>query len=409
MSSDYQRSLGRKIALHRKRRGLSQKEFAALLDRSEAWLSQVERGVRRIDRMTVLEKIADVLGVPVSELAAEAPIMAVVADGAPAVAQRLRLVLSSAHSLKAFLAQEDSPAEVPALRAEVERAWSLTHQGDFSGLADLSEGLVPRLESAARSTVETDRAESFRLLAVMYQACGAALANMGESDVAWIAVDRAVAAADRAGDPLLMAACEFRLSVLFLGARHFEQAAIVSGSAADALEPMQGSGRVEAAALRGALTLQRAVAAARLNLAEDAYAYLRQARELAEHVGAGRNDYNTEFGPANVSLHEVSVAVDLGDAGIALRAAQGVEVSGLSAERQARFRIDLARAYAQRRQVTEAVSALLTARELAPQLTGALPVVKQLAADLLVMDPERSEELRVLAGEAVWPGAGAGI
>ncbi|MEV8068750.1 hypothetical protein AB0P32_21890 [Streptomyces sp. NPDC085995] len=78
--------------------------------------------MRRIDRMTVLEKIADVLGVPVSELAAEAPIMAVVADGAPAVAQRLRLVLSSAHSLKAFLAQEDSPAEVPALRAEVERA-----------------------------------------------------------------------------------------------------------------------------------------------------------------------------------------------------------------------------------------------------------------------------------------------
>ncbi|NEA45494.1 helix-turn-helix transcriptional regulator [Streptomyces sp. SID10815] len=408
MSGDYPQSLGRRIAAHRKRRGLSQKEFAALLERSEAWLSQVERGVRRIDRITVLEKVADVLGVPVGELAAEAPIMAAAAEGAPAVAHRLRLVFSSAHSLKAFLAHEDLPAEVPAVRAEVERAWSLTHQGDLSGLADLLEELVPRLESAARSAAEADRTELFRLLAVMYQACGAALANMGEPDVAWVAVDRAVAAAEHAGDPLLMAACEFRLSVLFLGARRFEQAAMVSGSAAEALRSMEASGQIEAVALRGALTLQRAVAAARLNLADDAYAHLRRARDLAERVGDGRNDYNTEFGPANVSLHEVSVAVDLGDAGIALRAAQGVDASGLSAERQARLRIDLARAYAQRRHVAEAVSALLEARELSAQLTGALPVVRQLTADLLLMDPSYADDLWMLAGQVGLPGPGTG-
>ncbi|WP_326808278.1 hypothetical protein OHB04_24075 [Streptomyces sp. NBC_01775] len=36
---------------------------------------------------------------------------------------------------------------------------------------------------------------------------------------------------------------------------------------------------------------------------------------MAERVGPGRNDYNTEFGPANVSLYEAAVAVDLGDGG----------------------------------------------------------------------------------------------
>ena len=76
LSADYEKALGRKIAFNRKRRGLSQKEFAGLLGRSEAWVSQVERGVRRIDRMTVLEKVADVLDLPVAELAAEAPIVA---------------------------------------------------------------------------------------------------------------------------------------------------------------------------------------------------------------------------------------------------------------------------------------------------------------------------------------------
>ncbi|MGW3022746.1 helix-turn-helix domain-containing protein [Streptomyces sp. NPDC001221] len=399
MSTEYQKALGRKIAFNRKRRGLSQKEFAGLLGRSEAWVSQVERGVRRIDRMTVLEKVADVLEVPIAELAAEAPLVASVTEGEPPGASRLRLVLSAAHSLKAVLSRQDASPDVPALRAEVDRAWSLTHQGNYADLAELLEGLVPRLESATRSVSESERPELFRMLAVMYHTCSGALANMGEPEAAWIAVDRAVVAAERANDPLLMAAGEFRLSLVFLGARHFDQAAQVSGSAAEALRPLADSGQVEAVALRGALTLQRAVAAARLNLADDAYGYLREAREMGEQVGDGRNDYNTEFGPTNVALHEVAVAVDLGDAGVALRAAQTVDASGLSAERQTRFQIDLARAYAQRRQVTDAVSALLAARELSPELVRALPMVKQLIADLLTMSQPPSEELRALAGE----------
>ncbi|KDN75401.1 DNA-binding protein [Streptomyces olindensis] len=399
MSTEYQKALGRKIAFHRKRRGLSQKEFAGLLGRSEAWVSQVERGVRRIDRMTVLEKVADVLEIPVAELAAEAPIVASIAEGEPPGASRLRMVLSAAHSLKAVLAPQNASPDVPALRAEVDRAWSLTHQGNYADLAELLEGLVPRLEAATRSAAEAERPELFRLLAVMYHTCSGALANMGEPEAAWIAVDRAVVAAERANDPLLMAAGEFRLSLVFLGARHFEQAAQVSGSAADALRPLAESGQIEAVALRGALTLQRSVAAARLNLADEAYGYLRDAREMAEQVGDGRNDYNTEFGPTNVGLHEVAVAVDLGDAGVALRAAQAVDESGLSAERQTRFQLDVARAYAQRRQVADAVSALFRARELSPEMVRALPLVKQLAADLLTMAQPPSEELRTLASE----------
>jgi tetratricopeptide (TPR) repeat protein len=398
LSTEYEKALGRKIAFNRKRRGLSQKEFARLLDRSEAWVSQVERGVRRIDRMTVLEKVADVLDIPIAELAAEAPIVASVAEGEPPGASRLRLVLSAAHSLKAILGQHEPP-DVSALRAQVDRAWSLTHEGNYADLAELLEQLVPCLEAAVRSALEDERPELFRLLATMYHTCSAALANMGEPEAAWIAVDRAVVAAERANDPLLMAAGEFRLSIVFLGARHFDQAAQASGSAADALAPMAESGRIEAVALRGALILQRAVAAARMNDADAAYAYLRQAREMAEQVGRGRNDYNTEFGPTNVGLHEVAVAVDLGDAGVALRAAEGVDASGLSSERQTRFQIDIARAHAQRRQVGAAVAALLKAREFSPEMVRVMPRVKQLVSDLLTMSQPPSDQLRALANE----------
>src|SRR4029453_8610131 len=61
-------TLGQRIAHHRRRRGLSQVKFAELLDRSESWISQVERGTRTIDRLSVLGEVARVLDVPANEL-----------------------------------------------------------------------------------------------------------------------------------------------------------------------------------------------------------------------------------------------------------------------------------------------------------------------------------------------------
>jgi transcriptional regulator with XRE-family HTH domain len=40
---------GQRIARARRRRGLSQAALAGLAGRSESWLSQVERGLRRVD------------------------------------------------------------------------------------------------------------------------------------------------------------------------------------------------------------------------------------------------------------------------------------------------------------------------------------------------------------------------
>ena len=80
---NYQKALGRKIAAERRRRGLSQPELARMIDRSVAWVSQVERGVRKVDRMSVLEALAAALDVPLAELAAEAPVVAAVTEESP--------------------------------------------------------------------------------------------------------------------------------------------------------------------------------------------------------------------------------------------------------------------------------------------------------------------------------------
>src|SRR4051794_14943828 len=61
--------IGDRIRIYRRRRGLSQKELAGLIARSESWLSQVERGVRSVDRFSVLVDIAQVLKTNVQTLA----------------------------------------------------------------------------------------------------------------------------------------------------------------------------------------------------------------------------------------------------------------------------------------------------------------------------------------------------
>ena len=54
-------SVGERIAIYRRRRGLSQLALANMIGRSEAWLSQVERGIRHVDRVSVLIRLAQVL------------------------------------------------------------------------------------------------------------------------------------------------------------------------------------------------------------------------------------------------------------------------------------------------------------------------------------------------------------
>src|SRR6202007_793973 len=130
-----------------------------MIDRSVAGVSQVERGVRKVDRMSVLETLATALEMPLAELAAEAPLVAAVHEEPPG-AGGLRLLLSGVYSLKAMLNGHHVPS-LADLRAKVERAKDLRHAGHYTDLTDLLNDLIPDLESAARAVPETQRSEAF--------------------------------------------------------------------------------------------------------------------------------------------------------------------------------------------------------------------------------------------------------
>ncbi|MBE8518138.1 helix-turn-helix transcriptional regulator [Amycolatopsis sp. H6(2020)] len=378
--ADADAELGRKIAFHRSRRGLSQRELAPLISRSEAWLSQVERGVRPAKSLDVLERIAAVLEVPLAELAPSAPTAA--AQVRPAHATPLRLLLSANFALRAVLGRPPEP-DLEALRAGADQVWILAHESRYEELVELLETLLPRLEAAAGGS---ESPEVFALLARSYHACAAALAKLQQFDAAWVAADRAISDAGRTGDPLLMAEGAFRLTLVFQGAQQLDQAEHTATTASAALEGLVEQGIPEALSVYGALTLQLAIVAARTERAEEAWRKLDRAREIASQLGEDRNDYHTEFGPTNVALHEVAVAVDLGDAGEAIRRAAIIDASALSAERRGRLLIDVARAWTQRRNVERALAFLEDAEMVAPEQVYNHRFVHTMVRDLARMN-----------------------
>jgi len=392
MAAEDPKEFGRRVAFLRKKLGYSQAEFARKVDRSETWLSQVERGARQIDRMSVLERLAEALDVSVTDLAPEKPAVLALAEK-PSAASELALTLASNHALRAML-NPPSAVDLADVEQRAARAWELTHAASYDALADLLDDLVADVETAERQATGDELTRARRARARVYLAAGGALVKLGEFGAAWVAIDRAATSADLIEDALLLAECAFRLTIAFQAARRFDMAFRVADTAVTALSGLVAVDNPDPAAfaLFGALHLQLAVAAARTGDADGAYRYLTGAHAAAEHVGDDRNDYNTEFGPTNVELHEVAVAVELGDAGRALRVADRLDAGHLSAERQGRLLIDVAAANAQLRRTDAVIETLIQGLTVSPEQVASHARARALVADLL---REHGDDARV--------------
>lgn len=392
--------LGERIAYYRRRRGLSQVKLAGLLGRSESWLSQVERGVRSIDRISVLTQVATALNVPVTELSPD-PLLQREEAAEHSTVHAIRMALSRHDALRGIFGSRElaRPAGSPAeLEAGAERAWELTHASRYKELEELLPTLIAEAEVSARRLPAARRKAAFRSLAMTYQATAAVMAKLREVDAGCVAGERSIAAAEQADAPLLAAAGAFRIAHAFLSGNRPEEALESARSAAAVLEPSVVDGPPEMVAIWGALNLAGAVAATRSAQENIARECMRNAEDAARRLGADRNDFHTEFGPTNVTLHAVSIAVELGDAGEAIRRAATIDASKLSTERRARFLIDVARAYAQRRKVIETVGAVEEAEALAPEQVRSHPFVHEMVRDLLRGERRRVQpELRALA------------
>jgi transcriptional regulator with XRE-family HTH domain len=273
-------SVGERIAIYRRRRGLSQLALANMIGRSEAWLSQVERGLRHVDRVSVLIRLAQVLKVTVEDLIGQPLSLAPNGGIEFRAIPTLRAALTDYEVIPATfgIALGEGPVrDLPSLRRNVDQANRLYQAAHYDEAGLLCSRLIGEAQRATRELTGDDRRGAFRVLAETYHITAKTLNKVGETELAWIAAERS-RPRNGAEVPLLLAAGAYHLGHVFLRATQVEQAAGVAMTAARALEPGLATATPEHLSAWGALHLTALIAVARQDDRVTVRQLLREAR-----------------------------------------------------------------------------------------------------------------------------------
>jgi hypothetical protein len=130
--------------------------------------------------------------------------------------------------------------------------------------------------------------------------------------------------------------------------------------------------------LRSAILAARAAKTSGPGYAQEAWAHVDAAREVAARIGADRDDYGLAFGPSNVAQHEVAVAVEMEEGQEAVRRSRAVRLGpAVPAARRGHHYIDLARGYVMAGDYAGGLRCLQEARRIVPQQTRHHPMVRE--------------------------------
>jgi transcriptional regulator with XRE-family HTH domain len=186
-------SIGERIAAYRRRRGLSQAALAGLVGRSESWLSQVERGVRSVDRLSVLLDMAKVLHVEVEALTGRPWQYAPNGGTTPVDLDAVRQYFARYDHLLGV--EPDQHLDVPGLRASAADAHARYQAANYESVIAGLPALLHSADALARSTNGSDRRELLLAYVSVYVVAAKLLTKMGAGDLAMLASDRSATAA----------------------------------------------------------------------------------------------------------------------------------------------------------------------------------------------------------------------
>jgi transcriptional regulator with XRE-family HTH domain len=362
-------SLGERIAWYRRRRGMSQEVLAGLVGRTTDWLSKIENGRIELDRLSVIKALADALDVQLADLIGEPSLM----DWTPDIQGRtvpvLREALMNYRQITPLLGplNADDVPDLSTLRADVADAWTYYQQSQYAKATRHLPGLLAQAHVAAQEYQGDDQLTAHALLAMTYQGAAMVLAKVGEQDLAWIAAERGLTAAQASGDPIITGSLFRSLAHCLLSNGKYEPAVQLVRSAADYLEPGLTDATHAYLSVYGTLFLAGSVAAARAQDRDTTRDFINEADHAARILGQDANHMWTAFGPTNVAIHRVGAAMEFGDVQIALDQGPHIDARALPVERQVRHTLEMARAYHIHNQRDDALSAVLDAERLAPE------------------------------------------
>lgn len=386
-----------------------QAEALALPDTAQVFLSELgvtasasgiawEAYMAWLTRRMLLKQSAAVTALPMlganSSAVRSTPVLAVppVASWASPIYEA---VLSPTDAARSAAVEND----IPRLRRATDAVMQVSLSSDYAQLAQTLPKLIGQAELVSLTARDADHVLLHRLLSDIYATAGWTLIKADSPAAAWIAAQRAVLAAEQIEDTFRAAAATRCLSEVHMRARSFEEAGRTAFLAATYLDTAHSQERATMLCLRGAALLSAAAAAARRGDGREAYTALNAAAACGAELKQDRSDLATVFGPTNVAIHQVAVAVELGNARAALRHIPMVKLNQMPkqlTERRARFLIDVARSHVQLQNDTAALDALLQAEEITPDELRHHRLTHEVLRNLLTRE-RRSSGVRALA------------
>jgi transcriptional regulator with XRE-family HTH domain len=307
MDDELERTFGERVRFARQGNHQTQAIVAGLSGITTDYLYQIERG-KKLPALPVAVELARVLRVPLSTLLGE--------SSSPS--QRMQPLEAGAaiHQAMTWAPSTDQCMDASELHSQVKSAWGTWQSSErrYSRLAHELPSLITATEQLRRTTNGADpavRREVQRCAADLYGLVRTVAKRVGRVDLALLAADRGVAAAETAGDPVRQAAAYWNLAHVLLAQGHPEGAEAVALRAAERVAP-HAPDNLDALAVQGSLQLVAAMASVRLGKPWVARDRVRAVTPLAQRTGE-RNICWTAFGPTNVAIFAVSVEVEAGD------------------------------------------------------------------------------------------------
>ena len=352
---------GARIRFWRLKRGLSQKALAELSGMTQGYVSQVETGLKEIDKRSTWIKLAAALQVSVAELVnvpgPESPELSTAETTIPAIRAALNL---------ARMGEEVEPgrslAQVRAAVAGLPPIWKAAR---YDRLSLLMPDLLTDLYALSNARDEQTQRAALRMLVETMHCATSTLRHLRCGDLAMIAADLGHSAALRLDEPVWRGVSDY-VRMLSLPAESKPLTRRLAVEAADRLTAVEPSS--EAQQVAGMLHLSAAYSAASAEKLDETEDHLAEARRLAAETGEG-SFATMQFGPTNVAFWDTSIAVAVGEGGRVREIGQDLDPTAIDSDtRLAAYFIDYGRGLAQtRRHDAEAVSSIIRAERTAPQ------------------------------------------
>ncbi|MFZ3595018.1 helix-turn-helix domain-containing protein [Streptomyces sp. BH104] len=390
------KSIGDHIRLLREFRDKTQEELAERSGVSVDTIRKLEQGVRQSARINTLRNLARALDVQLERLLGQPTVTEQLTEDGGLIALRDAIQDIDALPGVPVDGDEEEPPAAEVWATSIRQATGQYWAGDYS---ELSATLPMLLRDGRAVARQTPSEPVWRQLALAYQLAACLATQAGHPDWAFGAVEKQLAAAQRASDPLAEGMGISTLSWVLLRQGRWEQAQDVAEKKADDLEPSFRRATAEQLAVFGNLLVAAATPAARRDKHDDAMTLLTTAESAAVRSGPVRA-YGSAYSVDDVRTQKVNIAL-AGTSGRpveALRYARDVDLDNISRPvHSASHRVDVAQAQYQTGNHEEALGTLLQVEQDQPEWIKFQTLAAATVAEMLEAERRRNAPLRGLA------------